>query len=504
MYSQALLKMKSNRIGISIPAFAFVLAASVAACGNGSAINDPEGYKLEEKVYVRVPASIIDMDSTSHVCGLVRRGDSLEVIGYDCLEKGRPYRYLVKKGKTEAFIYGKYVSDSLHKAVAPYLTHALDSIHRSVKDRFKGGKAISCDFQENLRPADIYKGMPDPCNAFYLNINPSNLKNIDAYIRLADSTRINAFVLDMKDNECPGFKAEAMRLYSPTNYRHAGSEKEALYKKVVEKLHRKGYWVIGRITCFKDSYFAKDHPESCISMKEDGKPFYHNKSYWPSAYSRKCWRFNVELAKECVRKFGIDEINFDYCRFPDRMTSIDGQLNFHNTYGESKVEAIQNFVRYAADELHAIGVPLSVDVFGESAQKGYTTAYGQYWPALSNVADVICAMPYPDHFASGSFGLSKPWNHPYELMKAWGERAAARQRETTSPARVRTWIQVYHIMRHVDPDGIDNNSDFVRRQIQGLYDAGLTDGYLTWNAGGAISIYRKQASAYSIDFSKKK
>lgn len=455
---------------------------------------------MPSKVYVQTTASLIDVDSTSHVCDLVKRGDSLEVVSYDRLENGVPHRFFVKHGKKEGYIYAKYVVDSLHLATDEYLTHELDSAHRSVKNRFKGGEAIGCDFRYYERPKNIYKGMPSPVNAFYLNIAPGHLKKIDEYIRLADSTKINAFVIDMKDCECPGYKAEAMRLYSPTNYSHASATQDKLYEEVVKKLHDHGYWVIGRITCFKDTYYAKDHPEASIAERSTGKPFYHNKSYWPSAYNRGVWQFNVELAKESVRRFGLDEINFDYVRFPDRLTSIDNQLDFHNVYGESKVQAIQNFVRYAADELHELGIPVSVDVFGESANPGYTTAYGQYWPAISNVADVICAMPYPDHFSDGYYGISKPWNHPYEILNAWGKRAAARQAQTANPARVRTWIQAYHVMRHVDKNGIDNNSDFVIRQIRGLYDAGCTDGYCTWNASGNIDMYRKQKSAYATDF----
>ena len=65
---------------------------------------------------------------------------------------------------------------------------------------------------------------------------------------------------------------------------------------------------------------------------------------------------------------------------------------------------------------------VSADVFGECAEK-YVTAYGQYWAAISGVVDAISAMPYPDHYsASGSW---LPWEHPYETMKTFGEKAAA-------------------------------------------------------------------------------
>ncbi|MBQ6015347.1 MAG: hypothetical protein IJL22_03500 [Bacteroidales bacterium] len=459
----------------------------------------PEECVQEKELFVQTAASMIDDTLSSHICDFAKKGRRLEVLGFDkILPDGSVRRYKVKRGESGAWIFGKYTVLTQEEAAERY--SEFDEAHKAIKNSFKGGEAIGCEFRPYEKPAFPDNPMPNPVNAFYLTISPAGLKNIDSFIALADSTNINAFVIDIKDNECPGYKADAMEKYSPTNYKWAGSNKEALYKEAIDKLHAKGYWVIGRITCFKDSYYAKDHPSSSICDKATGKPFLHNKSYWPSAYSRDVWQFNVELAKESVRKFGLNEVNFDYVRFPDKMISIDEQMDYRNRYGESKVQAIQNFVRYACDELHSLGVYVSIDVFGESANPGYTTAYGQYWPAISTIADVICAMPYPDHFDDHYYGISKPWNHPYEILKAWGKRVQGRQAVTASPAIVRTWIQAYHVMRWVDPNGIDNNSNFIEREIRGLYDAGLTGGYCTWLASGNISVYRSQKDAYILDY----
>lgn len=451
----------------------------------------------EKEVFIQTGASLIDDTLSSHISGFAPKGKKYTVLDYDrILPDGTVNRYKLDDGKKGAWIYGKYTVLTAEEAALRY--DKFDDAHKAVKNSFKGGEATGCEFRPYAKP-DFGK-MPSPCNAFYLTISPLGLKKIDEYIALADSTNINAFVIDIKDNECPGFKADAMLKHSPTNYKWAGSTKEALYKEAVGKLHAKGYYVIGRITCFKDSYYAKDHPEDAIREKTTGQPFLHNKSYWPSAYSRSVWQFNVELAKEAVRKFGLDEVNFDYVRFPDKMISIDEQMDYRNRYGESKVQAIQNFVRYACDELHSLGVPVSIDVFGESANPGYTTAYGQYWPAISTIADVICAMPYPDHFADHYYGISKPWNHPYEILKAWGKRVMGRQEITASPAIVRTWIQAYHVMRWVDRNGLDNDPSFIEKEIRGLYDSGLTGGYITWLASGNIDIYRYQKEAYRLDY----
>ena len=456
----------------------------------------------EKQVFVRTPASIISNTETSAISGHAEKGVKLEVIGYDSIDSktGEVNRYKVRHGKAEGYVFGKYTVFTKEEAEKRYMAEKYDPVHSAIKNPFGGGRAIGCDFYPTRRVQFADNKMPESCYSLYLNISPSVLGNIESYIAFARRTKINTFVIDIKDNECPGYKAEAMRIYSPTNYARAGAQKEKMYERAVRRLHEEGFYVVGRITCFKDSYLVKDHPEVAITEKSTGKPFKHNKAYWPSAYDRKVWQFNVELAKEAVRKFGFNEINFDYVRFPDRMTKVEKLIDYHNRYNESKVQAIQRFVQYACDEIHAVGAYVSIDVFGEAANPGYTTAYGQYWPAISNIADAICGMPYPDHFSNGYYGIKKPWNHPYEILYAWGQRVQDRQKVTPTPAVVRTWVQAYNVMRHVDRNGIAYDAENVEKEIRGLFDAGLTGGYTTWLSSSNLEKYEKQEGAFCRDY----
>ena len=457
----------------------------------------------EKALWVRTPASIITNRETSLIGGQGEKGEKLAIIDYDTMyANGKVNRYKVRQNKIEGWIYGKYLVSSQKDAEMRYKAEEYDKVHKAIKNPFGGGEAIGCDFYPTERVSFANNKMPEACYSLYLNISPKVLGNIESYISFAKKTKINTFVIDIKDNECPGYKAEAMAKYSPTNHRYAGSGKENMYKNAVKRLHEEGFYVVGRITCFKDSHLVRDHAHVAITEKATGKPFKHNKAYWPSPYERQVWQFNVELAKEAVRKFGFNEINFDYVRFPDRMTKVEKLIDYHNKYNESKVQAIQRFVQYACDEIHAEGAYVSVDVFGEAANPGYTTAYGQYWPAISNICDAICGMPYPDHFSNGYYGIKKPWNHPYEILKAWGERVQARQKVTPTPAAVRTWIQAYPVMRHVDKNGLRYDAEDVEKEIRGLYAAGLTGGYTTWHSGSNLEKYKAQKGAFCIDYLK--
>jgi len=463
---------------------------------------DKEKVVMETTIYDRTPTYILENIETGKINGLAEKNDELQVLGYDELdEEGNVNIYHIKKGEIEGYIYGKYITYTKEEASINYNAEIYNPIHSSIKNTYNGGDAIELDFYPVEKPSFEKNKMPESVYALYLNNGSNVINNIDTYIEFAKDTKINAFVIDIKDNETPGYPAETFKNLSKTNYEHAINSYDN-YKNAIKKLKDAGFYVIGRITVFKDSYYIKDHPEDAITNKNTNTPYLHNGSYWPSPYDRDVWYFNVSLAKEAVEELGFNEINFDYVRFPDRMQSVENSVDLLNKYDEDKTQAIQRFVQYACDELHKLGVYVSIDVFGETTNGTYTTAYGQYWPAISNVADVISGMPYPDHFSRGYYGIDKPWNNPYKLMNTWAKYGTDRQKEIPTPAKARTWIQAYDVMKYVDANGISYNAKELEEQIRGLYEGGLTGGYITWLSSSYIEKYNLQKKAFQIDYAK--
>ena len=180
---------------------------------------------------------------------------------------------------------------------------------------------------------------------------------------------------------------------------------------------------------------------------------------------------------------GFDEIQFDYVRFPEQAyeMSQDPGTDFRNRYNESKAQAIQNFCFYAADQIHEAGAYFSVDVFGECAN-GYVTAYGQYWPAISNIVDAISGMPYTDHF-----GDADTWSQPKAVMSAWAKKAALEQTRIPTPAAARTWITGYNTPFWSPSVTYDENK--LREQVDALYEAGLNGGFIPWNSATPVETY---------------
>ena len=467
-----------------------------------SLVSNEKEVVLEKNIYARTATSILEDTKTRKIIGLAEKGNDLEVIDYDKIdENGMVSFYKVKMNEVTGYVYGKYMSYDKTSALKNYEEEKYNPIHEKINNNYDGGEAIKLDFYPNEKPNFEDNKMPDAVYSLYLSCGSNVINNIDAYIEFAKNTKINAFVVDIKDNETPAYPAKTFQELSPTNYEHAINSYES-YKNAITKLKENGFYVIGRITTFKDSYYVKDHPEDAILDNYTGKPFLHNGSYWPSAYNRNVWYYTLSLAKEAVEEFGFNEINFDYVRFPDRMNSVKSRLDLKNVYQEDKAQAIQRFVQYVTDGLHDWHVYSSIDVFGETTNGTYVTAYGQYFPAISNVADVISGMPYPDHFSSGYYGIAKPWNNPYLLMKYWASFAMDRQKECPTPAKVRTWIQAYDVMKYVDANGIRYGATEIEQEIRGLYDGGAMDGYITWLSSSNLDKYKSQEKAFQIDYRK--
>lgn len=452
----------------------------------------------EKEMYVRSSLTLYEDIDSIKIKGLIEKGEKLEILGYNNLnDDGSVDLYKVKYNDQEGYVYEKYLVNNEEESLKNYDEEDSYQIHKKRGNSWGGGDAGSLDYYPYEKPKFEDNIMPSEVKSLYMNAGV--VENVDEYIKLAKESGINAIVVDIKDNTSPGYPANAMKEYSITNYEKAINTYDE-YKSAIKKIKDAGLYVIGRITVFKDSYYSKDHPEDTILDTATGKSYNHDGSYWPSAFNRNVWEFNVSLAIESVKEMGFNEIQFDYVRFPDRVKSLEdaGKIDYNNTYNETKAQAIQRFVMYACDEIHKYGAYVSIDVFGESAHT-YVTPYGQYWPAISNVADVISGMPYPDHFSTYEYGFKEPvWTIPYDLLYLWGDEfVMARQSEIPTPAIVRTWIQAYDSIKS---PYVTYDASMVSKEIQGLYDAGLTGGFITWNGSSSLSKYKEISTAFGKEY----
>lgn len=444
-------------------------------------VADPADIIPVHTRYVRTAVNLRDADGRL-LPAFAEMGTVVEITGYDRLTgDGDVHMYRVNWDGEEGWIAPWYLSEQMPDT-------AVDAVHASRGDRYGGGGAADLDYHPREKGPIEGNEMPDECRTLY--IVSWRLDEVDSYLEIAAKSGINAFVVDILDGGSVGYAGDVMAQNCPSAVEAAHNTVEE-YRAAIRKLKDAGYYVIGRITTFNDTYFVQDHPEYAIA-KPSGEPRKLASAYWPSPYSRAAWQYKVDLAVEAVEWMGFHEIQFDYVRFPDNTRKYEkaGTIDFRNTYGETKAQAVQRFLMYATDILHEHGAYVSADVYGESAFT-YVTAYGQYWPAISNVVDVISGMPYPDHF--GAEGNWLPWEHPYDTLLGWGKAVMARQNETPTPAAVRTWIQCYNAIR--EPYNTYGPEE-VFAQIRALRDAGCTGGYMTWNARSSLDKYTSLIPAF--------
>lgn len=468
-------------------------------------VNDIKDTVLEKEVYVRTSYNLNKDLETTELLTLAKKGDKLEIIGFDKLDDtGKVNMYKVKYNDTEGYFYEKYTVRSEEEAKVNYDYNGAYETHKKQKDVYGGGNGASLDYFPVEKPSFSDNKMPDECYTLYLNGTKGVMNMVDDYIKFAKTTKINAFVIDIIDDVNIGYVSPYMEKECPTCNKHAQNSLEN-YKNAVAKLKENGFYVIGRITAFKNTYYVSDHKANAIT-NSSGSPILHQSSYWPSAFNRNVWRFDVELAREAIELIGFNEIQYDYVRFPDGLNAKEkaGTVKYNNTYSETKAEAIQRFLMYATNELHKDHVYVSADVFGESSYgSGYITSYGQYWPAISTVVDVISAMPYTDHFGYNYGGHAEPWVYPYDTINTWAKTAANGQKLSASPAIARTWITAYNTPVAARGTVVSYNGAELSAQIKALYANGLNGGYMTWNAysyKNNLTKYKNQKDAFTKEY----
>ena len=329
-----------------------------------------------------------------------------------------------------------------------------------------------------------YPGNPRvEARGIYLTKYSASNDRLDKLIEMTKRTKINTFVIDVKDDKGHMlFPTKAAEKYSPEANKYATvKDIGALMKKLKEN----NIYTVARIVSFKDPTYAKQHPDKAIIYKDSGKPFKNSDGLiWVSAYDKVLWEYNIEVSKEAAEA-GFNEIQFDYVRFPaSDGGKLDKSLDYRNTTGESKPQAIQDYLIYAREKLSPLNVYIAADVYGLVGSVADDMALGQYWEAVSNAVDYICPMMYPSHYANGTYRLPVPDAYPYETVFHSAKDSAARNKNIATPASIRPWIQDFTapwVSGH-----IKYSDKQVKEQIKALEENGIKE-FLLWNAGNRYS-----------------
>ena len=303
-------------------------------------------------------------------------------------------------------------------------------------------------------------------------------KRMRSLIAIADSTEVNALVIDMKDEFGLNFTSK-----DPLVAKNAGrAQPIANLPAMLDTLRAHHIISIARLVTFKDSVAARVNPQHTIRTAE-GAPWRDKKGLtWVNPYDKEIWEYDIRVAEEMARA-GFDEIQFDYIRFPEPYKSLPTQV-FPGAGTQGKPEALNEFFRTACPRIRKLGARCTADIFGLVTTVPGALEVGQSWDQLAPVSDVLLPMVYPSHYPHGSFTIPRPNAEPYKIVNIAIARAHTRDLKlgVTAPQHVRPWLQAFTLGQpHYGAHELEE-------QKRAVYDAGY-EGWVLWNPGSLYEPY---------------
>ncbi len=297
------------------------------------------------------------------------------------------------------------------------------------------------------------------------------LSDIDEFIELANTTEINSFVLDVKNDK----GRLTFETDNPTLVEFASTS--SYLPDVLAKMEDNNIYPIARLVTFKDNTLANTYPSRMVQDYEGNVYETSSGEMWLNPYDTKNWDYILEICLEVI-DLGFKEIQFDYLRFHESMNDERVNLPDH----KSKVEIINDFVDFIVEQLAPYDVVVSASVFGSIITSSVdATIVGQNYLDLVCKLDAIYPMVYPSHYSEGWFGQKYPDLAPYEIIYGAmtdSNRAIAKLDEEETTATVMPWLQDFtaNWLEFHQP----YEADQIRQQIDAVYDASL-DGWILWN-----------------------
>jgi len=289
----------------------------------------------------------------------------------------------------------------------------------------------------------------------------------------------NGVVFDVKDSD--GIVNVAFDHALATGQRHYISD----LPKFIRFLHSLNMHAIARIAIFRDEHLVTAHPELAVKSHRTGQAWRENgKLVWTDPSNRKVQDYDIALAK-FVAQAGVDEVQFDYVRFPAEGDQKDASFAFQAEHAQAdhakwqRSDVIADFLKRTYAEIHPTGVLFSLDVFGVMAwQRPIDLSHtGQDIVAMAKHCDVLSPMIYPSHFF-GMDGIARPGDAPEHFIGESMDRFRLITKD--SGVVIRPWLQAFAWRTKT------YSPKYVEVQVEVAKQKGGV-GFLFWNANNDYS-----------------
>ena len=308
-------------------------------------------------------------------------------------------------------------------------------------------------------------------------------------LALIENSNLNAMVIDVKDDWGTilfDFESDnPLILENTENVLHA--------KTVLKELEEHQIYPIARVVTFKDSSFAKKHPEHAFKNADGSVWANHSGENFINPFSQEVWDYTIAVAIEAAMA-GFKEIQFDYIRFAEGFSFVEPGLTYDmgkyadidKPIDQLRVQVINDFIEYAKQKLEPYNVHVGIDIFGYTATVPEDSDIGQNFAQMAERGDVVSSMIYPRHWGLSYFGYDAPDTHPYGIVKEYMIQEKEILSALPHPPITRPWLQDF-TASYLGPGWyIDYGPTEVKAQVQALKELGINE-WLLWNAANVYS-----------------
>jgi hypothetical protein len=382
--------------------------------------------------------------------------------------------YTAKALTTAQFLARGHLSESQYMTVAEYV--AAIARANDGKTSFKKGETVLIP---GIEPQPIVEktrpfAKDTEVRAIYMTGGTAGSARGIELVKRWKAAGGNAVVFDIKDSDGSinvPFEhplAKKVKNHPITNL-----------PKYVRFLHSLDLHVIARQALFRDDNIAQNHSELAVQSKSLHQPWRENgKLVWSDSSNKAVQDYNIALAKY-VATSGVDEIQFDYVRFPAEGNQADAEFAFQKDPKMHRDDVIAGFLDRAYSELHPMGVLVSLDVFGIMAwQRQVDLSHtGQDIVKMAKHSDVISPMIYPSHFF-GMDGYKEPGDAPEHFISISMDRFD--KITTGSGVVIRPWLQAFRWRTKT------YSPEYILKQVS-TSKGHHGNGFLFWNAANDYS-----------------
>ena len=359
------------------------------------------------------------------------------------------------------------------------LENSLDSFNKINRGIINSGETVVIPGALPYFTADIIKNRFSriiKTKGLYFTGNRAGDRDFPSMLDLMKNAGLNTIVFDIKD--ITGIVHIRSKVDIVNRYKLNRRGAIDNLPKLLRECRKRGIYTIARVSLFSDHLLYDTMPSLRIKSKFTGREWNSgSREKWCDPTNRIVQDYNIALAAEAAAS-GVDEIQFDYIRFPTTGDMADADYAYD--FGKmDRTEAIVHFLKRAGEALTPYNVFISIDIFGVVAwgKEIDIKKTGQRVEMLAKYCDVISPMLYPSHFNDNFDCIAKPGDNPYHFILSGCQKV---KELGSDNAFVRPWLQalLWGVTRY--------NADYIAKQIKAADDSGA-HGYLFWNASNSYN-----------------